>query len=207
VLPYFLPEAWRHAAPPGAGRDRFLFVGRLVKEKGLQTLLPLFRRRPQVGLDVVGDGPYRATLEELAAGAGNIRFHGAVAADAVRGHLSRARGLLVPSLFPETFGYVVLEAWSQATPVLVSPAGALPDLVADGGGAVCGTPDAFAEHVDRWLQNPGEASRMGLLGWHRAAGEFAEEMHMDRLLDLVDRCRAERSLIRDAGGAGLCSRT
>lgn len=200
VLPYFVPDRWRADLPADGGRDRFLFVGRLVKEKGLQTLLPLFRRRPQVGLDVVGDGPYRATLEGLAAGAGNIRFLGAVAADAVREHLSRARGLLVPSLFPETFGYVVLEAWSQATPVLVSAAGSLPDLVADGGGAVCGTPDAFAEHVDRWLQNPGEASRTGLLGWRRAAGEFAEEMHMGRLLDLVDRCRAERSAIRRAEG-------
>lgn len=202
VLPYFVPDDWRIAAPPGGSRDRFLFVGRLVKEKGLQTLLPLFRLRPHVGLDVVGDGPYRPELERLAAGAGNICFMGAAGADAVRGHLARARGLLVPSLFPETLGYVVLEAWSQAAPALVSAAGALPSLVADGGGAVCGSPAAFAEHVDRWLQNPDEASRTGLVGWRRAGGEFAEESHMERLLELVDRCRRVGRSTEPGAGSG-----
>ena len=200
VIPYFVPHDWLDETPPDDSRERFLFVGRLVKEKGLHTLLPLFRDRPHVGLDVVGDGPYRAELERLAGPAANVRFLGAVGAEAVRGHLRRARGLLVPSLFPETLGYVVLEAWSQATPVLVSAAGALPELVAAGGGHVCGTPAAFAEHVDRWIENPDSASAAGRAGWQRAVAEFSEDRHVSRYIGLVDRCRGSgRSAACDAG--------
>jgi glycosyltransferase involved in cell wall biosynthesis len=54
----------------------------------------------------------------------------------------------VPSVFWETWGDVVPEAWSQGVPMLVSDPGALPELVADGGGMVCESPAAFAEHVD-----------------------------------------------------------
>lgn len=186
VLPYFVPDDWRVAAPPDGGRDRFLFVGRLVKEKGLQTLLPLFRDRPAVDLDVVGDGPFRGALERSAAAVPNVRFHGALGADAIRGYLARARGLLVPSLFPETLGYVVLEAWSQATPVLVSPAGALADLVAGGGGIVCPSAASFAERMDQWIQRPEGAAEIGRLGWQRSAGEFAEDKHVAAYIDLVN---------------------
>ena len=45
VLSYFLPDEWQVATPPGPVRERFLFVGRLVKEKGLQTVLPLCKLR------------------------------------------------------------------------------------------------------------------------------------------------------------------
>jgi len=189
VLPYFIPAAWRRPPPADGPGDRFLFVGRLVREKGLERLIPLFREAPGARLDIVGDGPFRAALERQAAPAANIRFLGALAADAVREQLRRSRALLVPSLFPETFGYVVLEAWSQGVPVLVSPAGALPELVAGGGGHVCGTAAAFAEWIDRWIQRPEEAAATGRIGRGRCDTEFDEERHVERLLGIVRACR------------------
>lgn len=190
VLPYFVPREWCGDLPADRRRDAFLFVGRLVKEKGLQQLLPLFHARKNIRLDVVGDGPYRRVLERLAAGAANIRFLGAVAAGEIRHCLSRARALLVPSLFPETLGYVVLEAWSQGVPVLVSSAGALPELVAGGGGHVCGSVAAFADWIDRWTDDPDDAAETGATGWRRCRDEFDEERHVRRLVEVVRTCRA-----------------
>ena len=185
VLPYFMPREWLRDQPPSEPRDAFLFVGRLVKEKGLQELLPLFRKRPHLRLEVVGDGPYRSFLEQLSGAAANIRFLGTLGADAVRERLTRAQALLVPSLFPETLGYVVLEAWSQAVPVLVSSAGALPELVADGGGQVCRSSAEFSSWIDRWTACPSEADDTGLQGWRRCHAEFTEDQHLATLEKLI----------------------
>ncbi len=194
VLPYFLPDAWTQAEPPPvpAADAPFLFVGRLVREKGLETILPLFQSRSDCRLDVLGDGPYRKDLERLAAGARNIRFLGGCSADGVRAHLAHARALLVPSRFPETFGYVILEAWAHAVPVFVGRAGALPEVVGPGGGAVCDTAQDFAKAIDGSLAQPGEARRMGLSGWNRARAEFTENGHLSAWETIVRSAKPAR---------------
>ena len=181
VLPYFLPDDWIADPPPGPAPVEvpFRFIGRLVEEKGVQTLLPLFRARPQCQLEVIGDGPLRRQLERLAAGAPNIRFRGAVAADAVRPLLPATRALLVPSRFPETFGYVLLEAWSQGVPTLASDAGALPEVSAGGGGWICRSAEEFAGWIDRLHAQPTEARSAGLAGWQRVRRDYTEAAHVD----------------------------
>ena len=180
VLPYFLPDDWvSHTPPPSPPRDApFRFVGRLVKEKGLQTLIPLFLTRPECRLEILGDGPFRPELERLATGAPNIRFLGAVSAEEVRALLPNTRALLVPSLFPETFGYVLLEAWSQGIPTLSSAAGALAEVSAYGGGWVCHSREDFAGWIDLLRANPATAQEQGLAGWRQALQRFGEGPHI-----------------------------
>ena len=174
-----------------------------MKEKGLQNMLPLFLQRPQARLDVVGDGPFRATLQRQAGNAKNIQFHGAMGADAVRERMARARALLVPSLFPETLGYVVLEAWSQGVPVLVSTAGALPELAAGGGGHACGSAADFGVWIDRWLADPQEAVASGLRGRQRCHEEFGEDRHVHHLVDLIRDAGRMAASPRRGGGESV----
>ena len=68
ILPYFVP-APSGPPPPAASpwpRPYFLFVGRLVHIKGLQTVLPVMRAYPDADLVVAGDGPEAAMLQQLA---------------------------------------------------------------------------------------------------------------------------------------------
>ena len=64
--------------------------------------------------------------------------------------LPGARAVVVPSLVYETFGYVVLEAFQERTPVVVRNLGALPELVAEsGGGLVFKSSDELVSALDR----------------------------------------------------------
>ena len=54
----------------------FLFVGRLEKIKGLQTIIPIFRRYKKARLLVAGTGDYEGVLRAMAAGSPNIKFLG-----------------------------------------------------------------------------------------------------------------------------------
>ena len=116
---------------PDAGpRSGALFVGRLSEEKGAATLVEAWKSIPGINLTVVGDGPCRAALE--AASPPNVMFTGALPPDVVRRHMAQAALLVVPSIWYEPFGLVVIEAFAAGLPVASSNIGSLPELVRDG---------------------------------------------------------------------------
>lgn len=112
-----------------------LFVGRLVREKGVHTLLEaapsVLAEYPDVKFVIAGSGPYRQELEGLAERlgiGGKVLFAGFVA-DEERNRLFRLADVAVfPSLY-EPFGIVALEAMAAGTPVVVSDVGGLADVV------------------------------------------------------------------------------
>lgn len=94
----------------------FLFVGRLSTEKG-PALFAEAAQRAGVPACFVGDGPLRAELERRAPAA---QFTGWLDARRVGAQIRKARALVFPSLWYETFGLSVYEAMSQGVPVIVS---------------------------------------------------------------------------------------
>lgn len=127
VKPNFVPPQARRSGPG----DRFLFMGRLAHEKGLDTVLRAWERTPAAaGLDVVGSGPdERALRDSTSSSDGRIRFIGEVAPDRVPELLARARALLVPSRWYEAAPRTIVEAYASGVPVIASDIGALPDSV------------------------------------------------------------------------------
>ncbi|MFN7017316.1 MAG: glycosyltransferase family 4 protein [Fimbriimonadales bacterium] len=138
------------------------FVGRMVREKGVQILLqalPIIRAElPSVRAVIVGGG-YRAHLEEFVRFChltDAVHFTGFIPdADLLR--LYRVVDVAVyPSLY-EPFGIVALEAMAAGTPVVVSDAGGLKEVVRhEETGIVtwAGNPESLAWGVLRVLQDP-----------------------------------------------------
>lgn len=124
--------------------DYFLFIGRLVEEKGVHIAVETCQRLG-VKLVVAGAGtPPPAELADYVGVVDHVR----------RGELmSRARGVFVPSLYLEPFGGVHAEAMLCGTPVITTDWGVFPETVRQGvHGYRCRTPDEFlaaAESVDR----------------------------------------------------------
>lgn len=82
---------------------------------------------------IVGDGPHRKTLENLASELNvqnNVKFLGYVSNEKKYSFLASSQALLFPSLC-EGFGLVILEAFSQQKPVLVSDVKPLSDLISN----------------------------------------------------------------------------
>jgi glycosyltransferase involved in cell wall biosynthesis len=115
---------------------RLLYLGRLETEKGIGLLCEVFAaiagERPELRLEVAGYGSEAAALRSKFAQVSAITFHGAVAGEAKLNLLRDCDALVVPSLWPEVFGIVILEAYAYGLPVIAFDAGGIPELVGDG---------------------------------------------------------------------------
>jgi glycosyltransferase involved in cell wall biosynthesis len=198
VIPYTtsLPEP----EPRPTGRDGtgpVLFVGRLVERKGVAQALEAIARLGPDGprLEIVGEGPERPALAELAKRLGvadRVVFRGRISAPELQASYARAAVCVLPSVQDargdtEGLGVVLLEAMNHGTPVVASRIGGIPDIVEDGVSGLLVPPadvDALAAAVRRVLSDPALARRLGEGGRRRLHERFSWRAIVQRWLDL-----------------------
>ena len=193
-LPYFLPLREPEPAPPRReGRPYFLFVGRLVKIKGAQTLIDAFRRYDRADLLIAGDGVYERELREHARGLDHVRFLGRVHPDELRRLYAGAVASLVPSLVYETFGLITLEAFAERTPVIARDLGAVGELVREsGGGFLYRTEDELVEAMERLRTDAALRAELAGRGYRAHVERWSEEPHLERYFELIEEARSLR---------------
>ena len=134
------------ATPPEAGHARghdVLFVGRLVKRKGVGDLIDAFSivesTDPDCHLDIVGDGPERQNLENIVTDLGltaKVTFHGSLRGEALYSRYRACDVVVMPSTRTsddaEGFGTVFLEAALFSKPSVGTVSGGIPEAIADG---------------------------------------------------------------------------
>lgn len=125
----------------------FVFVGRLVSDKGaeltikaLHLLQTKFSNQPnglkRYCLTIIGDGPEKIKLEELAASLHMqdcVQFRGALRGKELADCLNQHRFILVPSIWDEPFGIVALEGIACGCLPIVSDSGGLPEAIGNAG--------------------------------------------------------------------------
>jgi glycosyltransferase involved in cell wall biosynthesis len=131
LVPNGVPDVPGELVPDPPEEQRWLAVGRLREEKGFGTLVASWPR--EVALDIIGDGPQRDELADLATGR-RVRLLGQLPREQVRDAMGGYTGLVFTSLAPESaMPLVVIEALASGVPVMIvdsSPHAA--GLIADG---------------------------------------------------------------------------
>ncbi len=190
-----------------------LFVGRIERLKGIETLLRAIERvraeQPSLGDEVVitiigGDpsepasagtemGRLKTLREELGLH-DLVTFAGARDQDRLRLYYNAAEALIMPSDY-ESFGMVALEAMSCGTPVIASEVGGLAYLIRDGETGFhvpVREPDALAARIRSLLNNPSLRARMSQAAFDAAQG-YAWTHIADQLLAIFTRLPAAAS--------------
>lgn len=159
-----IPEFRARAAAP-TNSPTFLYVGRLSQEKGLDTLVHAFAstksQLKQARLVLVGGGPLKQQLQELAQGLGiadDVVLTGGTTQEALADHYLSATCLVLPSR-SEPWGLVVNEALHYGCPVVVSDrCGCVPELVQEGVTGYAFPANNIAALAERLLQIAAEAA-------------------------------------------------
>ncbi len=157
-------------------------AGRLVPEKGIDTLVRAFARLatrdPISSLVVIGEGPERSNLLGLAADLGvgdRLNFTGKLSPEATLAVVRSAWVVCVPSLWEEPFGMIAAEAQMHGVAVIASRCGGLSEIVADGETGYLvppGDPEAMACRLQQLLSDRALAKALGLRGHARARHLF-----------------------------------
>jgi len=174
---------------PAGLPERFaLYAGRLSDEKGVRLLPALARAIAPVPLVVAGGGPLAAWLGEQAGG-GELRLLGHLETGVLAAARARAAVVVVPSLFPETFGYAVAEAQLDGRAVVGSRIGALSELLeheVTGLLVPPGDATALIAATRRALAEPASSARWGEAARARALAAFAPDTHTRGLLAIYE---------------------
>ncbi len=188
VLPYFLPRddapvAERSPHP----RPYFLFVGRLVKIKGVQTLFPIFKNYPHADLLIAGEGEYEPTLRQLARDVPSVKFIGAQPHAQLRAYYRHAIATIMPSICYEVFGIVLIESFAMRTPVIVRDLGGMPEAVEDSqGGFTFRTDDELTQAMARVQNDPALRHTLGENGFEAYLRLWNEEPHLQKYFEIVE---------------------
>ncbi len=197
-IPYFLPDEWSNGiedeAPEPTERPYLAAAGRLVRMKGFQRLIPIMKHLPEVDLRIAGTGPYEAELREMAKDLPNVKFVGLLGGEGLARLFHGARAVVVPSLFPETFGYVVLEAFAVRTPVVVHKGGgAIHETgVLSGGGLGYETDAELLVALRRIVHDSALREELAQRGYAQRTGDWSESAHLDRYFGLIRSIREQR---------------
>lgn len=175
---------------------RFLFVARILKEKGIDLYLAaaknIRKRYPKTQFHICGgidDNAYIDVLKSASA-EGDIIYHGEQ--KNMSKFFEMAHCVVHPSYYPEGISNVLLEAAASARPVIATNRSGCRETVADGvSGFIVPIKDeaALIDALDRFLQMSWDAKReMGLAGRSKIEKEFDRKIVVEMTAEEIRKC-------------------
>jgi glycosyltransferase involved in cell wall biosynthesis len=177
------------------GRRRVVFAGRLVRPKGVDVLLRAARHVDAEFL-ICGTGKQLEALRRLASRLGvqqRVSFAGWLSPEQLARELAEASVVAIPSLWPEPFGLVGVEAFAAGRPVVASTTGGIEDWLdhgRNGLGVAPGDVQALASALSELLADPARQQAMGEAGRISVSERFTEERHVTALLEAYEAAKA-----------------
>lgn len=185
VKPYFVEDRGGKENKEG---DYVLFIGRLSPEKGILTLLKAWQSLNGIPLKIRGEGILLDQVIRIIEGhelGSTIEILKRLNKEQLYSLIKRARFLIIPSEgFYETFGLVILEAFSCGIPVIASRIGVMTEIVQDGKNGLhfnAGDENDLAQKIRFLWENSSQSERMG----KEARKSYEEKYSSDRNYDLL----------------------
>jgi glycosyltransferase involved in cell wall biosynthesis len=190
VVPPYGSDLVATAAPRPA-RDRVLFAGRLVRDKGLRSLIEALAKVPidrRPDLAVAGEATRDSQpLPALAARLGvRMTMLGQLDSQELNAAIDASSLVAVPSLWPEPFGLMGIEAQARGRPVVAYDVGGISEWM---GGAGILVPRGDESALARAIATVLEPARWGAYSSAalRQAAAYSTDAHVDSLLGVVAR--------------------
>lgn len=168
--------------------NHFLFIGRLSEEKGIAVLLDAFKGSDFV-IRIIGKGPLKEMVEEAALNyPDNIEYCGFQDKERIYEELQVCTALVFSSVWYETFGLTIIEAFACGTPVIASAIGAATELIKDTYNGMHFKPgdagDLRTKLAAYYLLSPGEKKQMSENSFKTYEAKYSPANNLRQLLEI-----------------------
>jgi glycosyltransferase involved in cell wall biosynthesis len=170
-----------------------VYAGRLAEVKGLRLLMAAWdeyrgsRGGPGLRLVIAGAGPLEDEVAAWASARPSVELAGQVDSARCAGLMAAARAVIVPSVWEEPFGLVVVEAMAVATPVIAAAHASLAELITpgvDGTLFAPGDPAALADAIFDADTHPDQYEAYGEQARKTYEQQFDPQRSLEHLLDI-----------------------
>ncbi|HZW54224.1 MAG TPA: glycosyltransferase family 4 protein [Candidatus Elarobacter sp.] len=191
VTPPPLPDAAYVPAPAARPSERtLLFASRLTPRKGLRSLLGALAKlppaeRPRLVVAGEGDAEERDARAQAVRDEIRVEWRGKLAAAELREAIDAADAVAVPSLWPEPFGLVGIEAQARGRPAVAYSVGGIGDWIGGAGIAVRRGDETALAAAIRAIMSDGVWPGFAAAARTRAEA-YRVNTHVERLLDIFD---------------------
>jgi len=172
-------------------QNYILYFGRLIKEKGIKTLISAMKKVNNLELHIAGTGPDEQEFKNLAMRLGlkNVKFLGFLDQEKLKQEISNSLFVIHPSEVYETFGLSILENYNLSKPVIASNLGALPEIVKDkqtGLLFITGDSDDLADKINYLANNQNLVIEMGNNAKKLVEQKYSSEEHYQQLIKIYE---------------------
>jgi glycosyltransferase involved in cell wall biosynthesis len=191
ITPPPLPDAAYTFAPAARPSERtLLFASRLTPRKGLRSLLGALAKmapgeRPRLVVVGEGEAEERDARAQAARDGIAVDWRGKLSAAELRDAIDAADAVAVPSLWPEPFGLVGIEAQARGRPAVAYSVGGIGDWIGGAGIAVRRGDETALAAAIRAVLSDGVWSGFAATARTRAEA-YRLDTHVERLLDIFD---------------------
>ena len=169
---------------------RILYLGSLTKYKGPQILLKAIERMDMkdgmnVRCDLYGEGILREELQQMINENGlDAEIHPPVPYQEIPDLYAKADIVVFPSLWPEPFGRIAIEAMAAGKPVIGSRVGAIPELIAEETGILVapGNSVELRQAIQKLITNPARREELGKNGRKVAENDYSADSVITKVL-------------------------
>lgn len=178
-------------------RNGAVFVGRLSPEKGISTLMQAWENLPDVPLQIIGDGPeYHKIKNSISTINSQVVLTGHLSHNEMLRKVGQAQFMVMPSVWYETFGRTIIEAYATGTPVIASRLGAVADLVDEGKTGLSFIPGDANDLVQkvRWaIKHPDEMTQMGKQARKTFLERYEADTAYERLMTIYQKAITKKT--------------
>lgn len=168
------------------------YFGRLIKEKGIFTLLEAFKGLKDKKLLIAGDGPDLEKIKEYLNKNNmqeNVKLLGYIDSDKVKEYVRKSRFIVVPSIWYENCPYSVLETLAIGKPIIGSNLGGIPELVKNNESGLIYTynkPKELQEKMRVLFENKELADELGKNAKQIAKKEYSKESYYNKIINIYE---------------------